>query len=507
MNLLRISPEEIGLKSAHIISFLENLNEYGIEMHSMMMLRHGKVFYESYFAPYDKDSTHIMFSFTKSLTSTAAGFAVQDGLLDLNERLVDIFPDKLPENPSENLKKATVWHLLTMTCGHASEIPNYGMGNKDWVKAFLAHEFAHEPGKVYIYNTAGTNLVSKIISKKVKKPLFSYLNEKLFTPLSIEGYECYKLEDGVDMGGSGSKLKPEHMAKFIQFVADKGVWQGKRLLNEEWFDMACSKLVPTTGPHSPPVMSEDWAAGYGLQFWQNDYENSFRADGAFGQYGVVCRDKDFVFVCTSAATNMDKVLKCLFEDIVKNIEDIRCENDERSIAVLEYLTKNASVPCALSARNDGAQKRFMKKSYSTISDKVLCWQEIIGGAGVSGTYSMFNIAPINAESKMEKISFEISEFLIKIITKLSTHTQVFEVALTSKFNRFLLDRTIYGAVGRWISPTEFEFETRCAKAATGTRFIMKFSDTGMTLIPTPSFPDRGGLADGEKEQIEFVVSR
>ncbi len=507
MKLLRTSPEKSGLKSKYIISFLEHLKEYGIEMHSMMMLRRGKVFYESYFAPYDKDSAHIMFSFTKSLTSTAAGFAVQDGLLDLNEKLVDIFPDKLPDNPSENLKNATVWHLLTMTCGHASEIPNYGMGNKDWIKAFLAHEFTHEPGKVYIYNTAGTNLVSKIITKKVKKPLFEYLEEKLFAPLFIDGYECYKLEDGVDMGGSGSKLKPEHMAKFIQFVADKGVWQGKRLLNEEWFDTACSRLVPTTGPHSPPGMSENWESGYGFQFWQNAYENSFRADGAFGQYGVVCKDEDFVFICTSVATNMNRVLDCLFEDIVKKLRKEECEVVEEDVAVLTYITKNATIPCALSSRNSGAQTRYMKKTYTPIKDNILCWQEIIGGAGVSGTYSMFNVAPVNKDSKMQSIGFEISEFSIKIITKLSSHTQIFEVALNSKFNKFILDGTIYGAVGRWISPTEFEFETRCTKAATGTRFVMKFSDKGMVLIPTPSFPDRGGLADGDKEEIEFVVCR
>ncbi len=506
MELIYTSPEKIGLKSKHIINFLEDLKAYGIEMHGMMLLRHGKVFFENYYAPYSRDTRHIMFSFTKSLTSTAVGFAVQEGLLDLDEKLVDIFPENLPEEPSENLKKATVWHLLTMSCGHATEIPNYGMGNKDWIKAFLSHEFTYEPGTTYMYNTAGTNLVSEIIYKKTGETLFTYLKSRLFDPLGIDDYECYKLPDGVDMGGSGSKLTVDGMARFIQFVADKGVtMDGKRLLNEEWFERATSRLVETISPCYVCDKNSDWAQGYGFQFWQNKYENSFRADGAFGQYGVVCRDEDFVFVCTSAATNMDKVLISLWENIAKNFQDVELGENQSDTAVLEYIKKTSSVPSFLSSRNFTAQEKYMKKTYICDSENTLCWEELIGGAGVSGTYSMFGIAPVNETDKMQEISFRNKGFECEVITKLTTKTQSLKISMNSSFNKFHLGDTVYGAVGRWIAPNKFEFETRCTKAATGTRFVMEFTETCMKLTPTPSFPDRGGLADGEKAEVHFVV--
>ena len=123
-----------------------------------------------------------MFSFSKSLTSTAIGFARQEGILSLEEKLVDIFPDKLPENPSENLKKAEIRHLLMMGCGHETEIPNLGLGDPDWIKSFLTHPFVYEPGTHFLYNTAGTNLLSAILTRKTGQTLTEFLRPRLMEP-------------------------------------------------------------------------------------------------------------------------------------------------------------------------------------------------------------------------------------------------------------------------------------------------------------------------------------
>ena len=101
---------------------LDQLYREGIEMHSFKLLRHGKVCTEGSWAPYAPETQHILFSFSKSFTSTAIGFAVQEGIISLDERLIDIFPDKAPEEPGENLKKCQVRHLLMMGCGHETEI-------------------------------------------------------------------------------------------------------------------------------------------------------------------------------------------------------------------------------------------------------------------------------------------------------------------------------------------------------------------------------------------------
>ena len=104
MEFQRVTPESVGVPSGAVTALLDELYRCGTEMHSFMLLRHGKVYAEGSWKPYRPQVQHIMFSFSKSLTSTAIGFARQEGILSLKEKLVDIFPDKLPEIPSENVK-------------------------------------------------------------------------------------------------------------------------------------------------------------------------------------------------------------------------------------------------------------------------------------------------------------------------------------------------------------------------------------------------------------------
>ena len=166
MEFARVTPESLGIPSQAILDLLDELYRYGIEMHGIMVLRHGKVCAQGWWKPYEPKTPHIMFSFSKSLTSTAIGFAWQEGILSLDERLIDIFPDKAPEHPSENLKKACIRHLLMMGCGHETEINDLGRGDPDWIYTFLHHPFVYEPGTHFLYNTAGTNLLSAILTKK-----------------------------------------------------------------------------------------------------------------------------------------------------------------------------------------------------------------------------------------------------------------------------------------------------------------------------------------------------
>ena len=164
MDFSRVTPESVGISSQAILNTLDAMDALGVEMHGIMLVRHGKVCAEGYWKPYNKKTPHIMFSFTKSLVSTAIGFARQEGLLSLDEKLVDLFPGKLHEHPSENLKKCQIYHLLVMGCGHETE-PQI-QRNPDWISAFLAHPFVYEPGTHFLYNSAGTNLLCAILQKK-----------------------------------------------------------------------------------------------------------------------------------------------------------------------------------------------------------------------------------------------------------------------------------------------------------------------------------------------------
>lgn len=115
-----VTPESAGISSKGILNFLDRIEENQIELHSFMVIRHGQCAAKGWWKPYDEKFRHPLYSFSKSLTATAIGFAEQEGILSLDEKIVDIFPDLLPENPSENLKK-----------NHAASPVDYGLWSRD----------------------------------------------------------------------------------------------------------------------------------------------------------------------------------------------------------------------------------------------------------------------------------------------------------------------------------------------------------------------------------------
>ena len=119
-----VTPESLGISTKAILEFLKRADEQSVELHSVNLVRHDKRCLNMSFHPYSNDNAQIMFSFSKSMTSTAIGFLEQEGLISVTDKLIDIFPEFAPENPSENLKKCDVFSLLTMTCGRHNEIRN-----------------------------------------------------------------------------------------------------------------------------------------------------------------------------------------------------------------------------------------------------------------------------------------------------------------------------------------------------------------------------------------------
>src|SRR5258708_5195305 len=133
-SLPRSTPESEGLDPGAILALVDALEAENLETHSLMIVRHGKVVAEGWWGPFSAGETHLMYSLTKSFCSTAIGFAVSEGLLSLDDLIVNHFPDLLPEQPSENLRRVKVRHLLAMAVGHDSE-PMAGFHDKPWREA------------------------------------------------------------------------------------------------------------------------------------------------------------------------------------------------------------------------------------------------------------------------------------------------------------------------------------------------------------------------------------
>ncbi len=325
--LPRATPESQGVSSVAIADMLDAMDANVNAMNSVMILRHGKVIAESWWTPHTPETTHAMYSLSKSFTSTAAGFAVTEGKLDIEKPIIEYFPDDLPNEVSENLKKMRVRDVLSMAGGHDQEPPYDGLMNltrdaaemartpDDWAKIFLAYPVTHEPGTFFRYNSLGTYMISAIIQKQTGEQLVDYLQPRLFDPLRIEKPYWEVSPQGINKGGSGLFLHTEDMAKFGQFYLQKGMWNGKQLLPAEWIELATTKQVSNgDDPKS------DWAQGYCFQFWRCRH-NIYRGDGAYSQFIVVIPEKDAVIVSTADSNRYQDILNFYWERLLPAMSD------------------------------------------------------------------------------------------------------------------------------------------------------------------------------------------
>ncbi len=289
---------------------------------SLMILKHGKVLYEGWYGDAAPDKPHAMHSVSKSFTATAVGMAVDEGLLKVTDKLVDFFPDNLPEDVSDNLKAVTVHDLLTMNCGQETEA-RFRNSDQDWVTSFLAHPFVHEPGTWYCYNSLGTYMLSAIVQKLTGEKVLDYLTPRLFEPLHIEIPQWDESPQGINAGGWGLQLKTEDMAKFGQLFLQKGVWNGKRLVSEAWVNEASKYQVPSVPAGTRPDQAAErgltpenctFMLGYGYQMWRCP-DNAYRADGARGQYIIIVPDSDAVIACTANSANLQAEQNLIYEHL------------------------------------------------------------------------------------------------------------------------------------------------------------------------------------------------
>jgi hypothetical protein len=180
----------------------------------------------------------------------------------------------------------------------------------DWVRGFLAREVVHEPGTHFLYNNGSTYTLSRIIKKVTGLSALDYLRPRLLDPLGIVEAVWPTCPKGASIGASQLHVTTEAILRFGQFYLDRGVWNGERLLNENWFDLATTKQV-----NNGDDPNSDWAQGYGFQFWRCRH-NCYRGDGAFGQYCIVINELDMVIAITASVSDMQTVMTLAWEHLL-----------------------------------------------------------------------------------------------------------------------------------------------------------------------------------------------
>lgn len=344
-SLPRSTPEAEGVSSSGLITFLDSAAADRHEFHSIMIMRHGKVIAEGWWAPYGPGLRHTLYSTSKSFTSTAVGFAVSEKLLSVEDRVVSFFPDKLPDTVSPFLAQMTVKDLLTMSAGQAPDpTGRITSASQDWVSDFLATPVIKEPGTEFLYNSMATFMLSAIVQKVTGEKIADYLRPRLFEPLGIEGYDWEESPDGINAGGWGLRVKTEDMAKFGQLYLQKGMWKGKQVIPSEWVEEATSFKIDQAPDAKPEEKAmSDWKQGYCYQFWRSR-NNAFRADGAYGQYIIIMPEKDAVVAITCESPDMQDEINLVWDHILPALKDEQLPEDKKSLSMLKERLTSLALP-------------------------------------------------------------------------------------------------------------------------------------------------------------------
>ncbi|HEY1012597.1 MAG TPA: serine hydrolase [Herpetosiphonaceae bacterium] len=310
--LERSAPEAQGIDSAAILAFVRDIERAGIELHSLMLLRHGAVVAEGWWAPYAPERPHMLFSLTKSFTATAVGFAQAEGLLSLDDPVTGFFPDDLPAEISPNLAAMQVRHLLAMSAGHDTDVMEALFAEPDgnWPRAFLAQPVQHAPGAHFAYDSGTSYMLSAIVTRLTGQPILEYLRPRLFEPLGIVPASWITCPRGANIGGWGLSLATEGIARFGQCYLQNGAWRGAQVLPAGWVELASAAHTANgTDPDS------DWAQGYGFQLWRCRH-GAYRGDGAFGQYCIVLPAQDAVLAITGGLPDMQAPLNLAWDHLL-----------------------------------------------------------------------------------------------------------------------------------------------------------------------------------------------
>jgi len=368
--LPRSTPEKMGLPSEAIERFLDGLEELGLVLHGLVLARHGHVVAEGWWAPYRPDYPHLLNSFSKSVTSTAIGIAQDEGLLSVNDAVVSFFADELDEAKRAEWSALTVEDLLTMRSGHGEDTlriwaggsllrdyPAFQVGDRpdrDWVKGFFDVPAACEPGTRFVYNSGATYMLSAIVTKVTGQSLTDYLYPRLFEPLGIARPQWEKDPSGIECGGWGLRLTTESMAKFAMLMLQKGVWEGRRIVSESWVEVATSNRTNVVQDENV----SDSEQGYGYQFWQSRH-GGYRADGAFGQFGLVMPGADAVIAITAGTNEMHAIMNLIWDRLLPVMADGEREADEEAHArLVRRLAALSVAPEEASSAADGGETEF-----------------------------------------------------------------------------------------------------------------------------------------------------
>ncbi len=326
----RAIPEETGISSKKILNILKELDQKEVPMHSLIIMRKDKLIFEKYYAPYEANTLHRMFSITKSFTALAIFLLAQEGRLSLDDRICDYFPEYVTADTHEYIRMMTIRNLLEMRTCHASTTYNVNM-KSDWVESFFIVPPTHKPGTVFHYDTSAAHTLCALAEKLTGGDMLDYLKDRLLKHVDFST-NSYLVKDpfGVSIGGSGLMATPMDILKVLYILDKEGTircsdGQVRTLLSKELIEEATSNISDTlmTGP----LPSE--SQGYGMQIWRNE-KGGFVMYGMGGQLAISIPSEDILVMTTADTQGMQGGNQVIYDTMYSNLTDAGISVSESS---------------------------------------------------------------------------------------------------------------------------------------------------------------------------------
>lgn len=321
------SPSEQGVDARGIEAFVDALEtDPAVDPHGVIVLRHGTVIAQGFWAPYTAERIRLVYSVSKTFTASALGFAVAEGLLGLDDLVVDHFPEFAAEVTGARSRRIRIRHLASMASGHAVDMLERAVvaDPREPIRGFLLQEPEFEPGTHFTYNQLCPYTIAAIIQRATGQTLTEYLRTRLLDPLRIGPVGWQQYPPGRDLGFSGLHTTAGSIAELGQLYLQDGMWQGRRLLPEGWVQQVSTAHIETPGEQG------DWALGYGFQVWRSRY--GYRMDGAFGQLCLILPEQDAVVMVTTATDTAQAVLTAAWQHLIPAFDAAADPTDDAPLA-------------------------------------------------------------------------------------------------------------------------------------------------------------------------------
>lgn len=336
------TPEAQGLDAGRLARLVENVG--AAKQDSLLIVRHGKIVLDAYYAPYAPGILHDLRSVTKSITGTLIAIALKNGNIDSVEHpVIDFFRDREIANLDERKKAITVQHLLDMTSGLAWQEKTYSgdeavqrmYRSKDRIGFVLDQPASDVPGTRFDYNSGGSYLLSALITKRTGLGALEFAQRELFAPMGITDSNWRQPDStGIRDGSSGLSLAPHDLAKIGYLYLHRGMWDGRQIIPSSWTDRVAEGTLPATSDYH-----------YANQWWSIPEKGAYMARGRHSQLIIVLPKLDIVAVATGSLRDDDYYSsRRLIDEITDSVRsDEALPDDVTAQSLLAAAIRNAAV--------------------------------------------------------------------------------------------------------------------------------------------------------------------